>query len=182
MKKLLSKIYLVVLAILAVSCSTTRVLQDGEYRLTRNKIEISNDRDFNPNQLNKYLKQNENLGWSPFLYVYNWSDGSGNAWDRFVKKIGKAPVVYDAEMVDNSIENITSHLQYLGYYGSSVESEIKVKQKRVMVTYNVTLGKRYPVRDISYVLPERGEFREAFLSDTTGLLVKRGDFLSEMSL
>jgi len=169
-------------AVFMLSCSTTRVLQDGEYRLTRNKIEISNDRDFNPNQLNKYLKQNENLGWSPFLYVYNWSDGSGNAWDRFVKKIGKAPVVYDAEMVDNSIENITSHLQYLGYYGSSVESEIKVKQKRVMVTYNVTLGKRYPVRDISYVLPERGEFREAFLSDTTGLLVKRGDFLSEMSL
>lgn len=167
---------------ISVSCSTTRVLQDGEYRLARNRIIIENDKEFNPNQLNKYLKQNEGLGWSPFLYVYNWGNGTGNSWDRFTEKIGKAPVVYDAEQVDNSIANIEDHLEYLGYYGSTVDSEIKVKKKKVTVSYNVTLGKTYPIRDINIVLPQRGEFREAFLADTAGMSLRDGDFLAEESL
>ena len=175
-------IFIAILAILMVSCSTTRVLQDGEYRLTKNKIEISNDDDFNPGQLNKYLKQNQNLGWSPFMVVYNWSDGSGSSWDRFLKKIGKAPVIYDPDMVDSSIENITNHLEYLGYYGSSVDSEISVKRKMVTVTYDVHLGKRFPIKEIRYVLPSRGEFSQAFLKDTSDLGISRGDFLSEAIL
>ncbi len=170
------------LAIIVASCSTTKVLQDGEYRLTKNKIKVENDREFNPNQLNKYLKQNDNLGWSPFLYVYNWANGKGKGWDKLTQKIGKAPVVYNPDMVDSSIENIENHLEYLGYYGSEVDSEISVKKKRVTVTYNISLGKRFPIMDISYVLPEKGDFAASFISDTTALTVKRGDYLSEMAL
>ena len=92
MKKLLSKIYLVVLAILAVSCSTTRVLQEGQYRLSRNRIKVTNDKEFSPNSLTPYLKQKPNpaliAGWNPFLSIYNWSNGNGKAWDKFVQKIG----------------------------------------------------------------------------------------------
>lgn len=182
MKSILPILTIISVLILNVSCSTTRVLQDGEYRLRKNKIEITNDKEFNPNQLNKYLKQNENLGWSPFLYVYNWSNGKGKGWDKLVQKLGKAPVVYDAEMVDNSIANISNHLEYIGYYGSKVDSDIAVKKKRVTVTYNVTLGKRFRIKEITYVLPQSGEFREAFLSDTSRLSVKVGDYLSEQAL
>lgn len=57
MKSLQKIIFVAIFLIMMVSCSTTRVLQDGEYRLTKNKIEISNDDSFNPGQLNKYLKQ-----------------------------------------------------------------------------------------------------------------------------
>ncbi len=175
-------IFMGLLALISASCSTTRVLQDGEYRLTKNKIKIENDKEFNPNRLNKYLKQNEGLGWSPFMYVYNWSNGKGKGWDKFVQKLGKAPVVYDADMVDSSIENIENHLEYLGYYDSDVNSEISVKKKRVTVKYNIRLGKRFPIKDIEYILPERGDFAEEFLKDTSSLSVRRGDFLSEMAL
>lgn len=175
-------IFLLTIILMSASCSTTRVLQDGEYRLRQNKIAIVNDKEFNPNQLNKYLKQNDNLGWSPFLYVYNWSNGKGGGWDKFVERIGKAPVVYDPEQVDNSISNIENHLEYLGYYGSDVQSEISVRKKKVNVTYNVTLGRRFPIRYITLILPERGEFREAFLSDTSAIGVRAGDYLAEESL
>ena len=168
--------------LMMVSCSTTRVLQDGEYRLTKNKIEIANDDSFNPSRLNKYLKQNEGLGWSPFMVVYNWSDMTGSKWDNFLEKIGKAPVVYDPDMVDSSIENITNHLEYLGYYGSRVESDISVKRKRVTVTYDVFLGKRFPIKAIDYVLPSRGDFRDVFLKDTAELGIHPGDYLSEDAL
>ncbi|MBQ2451855.1 MAG: hypothetical protein II276_00160, partial [Bacteroidales bacterium] len=124
----------------------------------------------------------EGLAWSPFMVVYNWSDGSGSGWDRFLRRIGKAPVVYDPDMVDSSIENITNHLEYLGYYGSSVSSEISVKKKRVTVKYDVHLGDRFPISDITYVLPQRGEFRQDFLRDTAELGISKGNYLSEAIL
>ena len=165
----------------AISCSTTRVLQDDQYRLEKNRIEIVNDKEFNPNALNPYLKQ-KHKGWSPFLYVYNWANGNGKGWDKFVHRIGTAPIVYDPEMVDNTIETIDNHLEYLGYFGSRTESEIKVNKRRVEVIYKVTLGDRIPIRDIEINLPERGEFPSAFLKDTAAMTVRPGDFLSESSL
>ena len=170
-----------ILLMVTASCSTTRVLQDDQYRLAKNSIEVVNDDDFNPNALNPYLKQKPK-GWSPFLYVYNWTNGKGKAWDKLVTKIGVAPIVYDPDLVDNSIENIDNHLEYLGYYGSHTESEIKVKKKRVEVIYKVTLGKRIPIRDLEITLPKRGEFAEAFMSDTASMMIKPGDFLSESML
>lgn len=170
----------------ALSCSTTRVLEDGQYRLARNKIKIENSKTFNPSVLDPYLKQKPNsyfiFGWNPFLNIYNWQNGKGAGWDKFVQKIGVAPVVYDPDMVDSSIENVKNHLAYLGYYNSDVTSSIAVKKKRVNVTYNVTLGKRFPIKEISYVLPPDGEFTEAFLKDTSNLSIKAGDYLAESAL
>ena len=55
-----------------ISCSTTKVLQDNEYRLAKNEIEILNDKHFNPNQLQAYLKQKPNsyfiFGWNIIFY------------------------------------------------------------------------------------------------------------------
>ena len=181
MKRLRTIAILAFAGLAAVSCSTTRVLQDDQYRLAKNRIEIVNDKDFNPSTLNPYIKQ-KHKGWSPFLYVYNWANGKGKLWDKLVRKIGVAPIVYDPELVDNSIENIDNHLEYLGYYGSTTESEIKVKKKSVEVIYKVNLGDRIPIRDLEITLPHRGEFPEAFLSDTASMSVKPGTYLSEASL
>ena len=183
MKRAVHIVLACVALVAAFSCSTTRVLQDGDYRLARNKVNITNDKEFNPNTLDPYLKQKPNpafiLGWTPFLYVYNWSNGKGKTWDKLVQRIGVAPVVYEADMVDASIDNMTNRLTYLGYYGSTVESRINVKRKNVSVTYDVTLGKRLPIKDIEILLPSEGTFAEDFMSDTSAMMVKVGDYLSE---
>lgn len=186
MMKFRPLIYSIILGLTVLSCSTTRVLQEDQYRLSGNKIRVTNDKEFSPNSLTPYLKQKPNpaivAGWNPFLSIYNWSNGNGKAWDKFVQKVGQAPVIYDADLVESSVDNILNHLEYQGYYGSEVESEIKVKGKKVKVSYNVTLGKRYPISSIEYVLPKRGEFSEAFLQDTSNMSVKVGDYLSEAAL
>lgn len=178
-------IYRIIIAMTALifmaSCSTTRILQDGEYRLRKNKIEITNDKEFNPNVLTPYLKQKA-VGWTPFMPVYNWTNGKNKAWDKMVQKIGVAPAVYDASLVDATITNFISHLEYLGYYDSDVESEIDLHGRKVNVTYKVTLGKRYPIKDIQIELPKQGEFAGIFLTDTSAMTVRKGDFLSEASL
>lgn len=181
MKRLFPVIAFLILIAVMSSCSTTRILHDGEYRLRRNKIEITNDKEFNSNILTPYLKQ-KSSGWTPFMAVYNWTNGKGKAWDKLVQKIGVAPVVYDASMVDESIDAIVNHLEYLGYYGSKAESRIKLNKRRVDVTYKVTLGKRYPISRIDLSLPERGEFRQAYLADSASVTIREGDFLSEEAL
>lgn len=177
-------ILLACIALIATfSCSTTRVLQDGDYRLARNKVYITNDNEFSPNTLEPYLKQKPNpailLGWNPFLYVYNWSNGNGKAWDKLVQSIGVEPVVYDSDMVEASVANMMDRLTYLGYYGSTIESKVDVKKKNVSVTYNVTLGKRLPIKDIEIILPTEGTFADDFLADTAAMTIKVGDYLSE---
>lgn len=180
MKKLCSHIFSVLALLLAVSCSTTRVLQEDEYRLTKNRIEVTNDDDFNTNELTPYLQQKAG-SWNPMLYVYNWSNGKGGAWDRFVQKLGVQPLVFEAAKVENTITNITNRLTQLGYYGSKVESDIKLKHKKATVTYSVTLGKRIPISEIVLDLPPEGEFTRDFLRDSA-MTVKVGDYLSEAEL
>lgn len=173
------------LLLMALSCSTTRVLQEGEYRLARNRIEVINDSRFSLGEIEPYLKQKPNsyfiFGWNPFLNVYNWQNGKGGGWDRFVKKIGVAPVVYDPEQVENSIENVKDHLEYLGYYGSDISARVDVRRRNVTVKYEVRLGKRYPVSRITYHLPD-GELAEEFLRDTANVTIRTGAFLSESAL
>ena len=169
--------------LLIAACSTTRVLEDGQYRLADNKITVTNDKEFDTEGLEAYLKQQPNyyfiFGWNPFLNVYNWKNGKGKGWDKFIDKIGVEPVVYDSEKVEESIENISNRLEYLGYYGSTVESRIRLKKKRVYVHYDVTLGKRFPIKDVVTILPEGGTFRSDFLADSAASLIHPGDYLSE---
>lgn len=177
---------LLLVAFLLASCSTTRLLGEGEYRLARNKVAVTNDRGFSTREIQSYIKQKPNssliFGWNPFLNVYNWSGrDAGKGINRFFRKIGTPPVVYAPSLVDESIENIRRHLEYLGYYGSKVESNVSVNGRKVDVSYTVTLGKRFRVGRVTWSVPE-GEFREDFLADTANLSVKPGDFLSEDAL
>lgn len=164
------------------SCSTTRVLTEGQSRLVANRISVVNDRNFNSSDLTPYLRQPA-LGWSPSLCVYNWKNGEGKGWDNFVKKLGREPVIFDSLMVSSSIGNLKDHLRYLGYYNSEVEADIQhYRPKKVRVSYTVTLGKRYPVCDISYELPQQLEFSRDFYADTAGCSIRKGSFLSEYAL
>lgn len=162
--------------LLAVSCSTTRVLQDGQFRLKSNTITVANDKDFNAGQLDAYVKQKPNRSF--FTYVYNWSTAENSIWH----KLGTAPVIYDPDLVEASVTNMERHLEYLGYYGSEVDAEVRVHKQNVEVHYDVTLGRRYRITDVRYALPERGSFAADFLKDTANVTVRPGDWLSEAAL
>lgn len=173
-------------AVLSFSCSTTRVLGDGQFRLADNKVVVDNDRKFNTKEIESYIKQKPNsyiiFGWNPFLNIYNWSGKNADKGiNKFLRKIGTAPVVYQPSQVEASVENINRHLEYLGYYGSDVRSEVRVNGKRVTVTYSVTLGRRYRIGNVSFAVPD-GEFKDDFYADTDAVSIRPGDFLSEDAL
>ena len=183
-RNILSRLLLA--ALLLPACSTTRSLHDGEFRLARNKIEV-NDRSFNTRELQTYIRQKPNssilFGWNPFLTIYNWGGQDPKDWmGQFLQRIGQAPVVYDPNMVEASINNMLNHLEYIGYYGSAVKSEVRVHKREVNVTYHVTLGKRYPVSSLRFDLPDSEEFRTDFEADRDRVTIKPGQFLAAADL
>jgi outer membrane protein assembly factor BamA len=176
---------LIGLVLLAAGCSTTKMLQEGEHRLSENRVIITNDNRYNTSSLTPYIKQKSNyyvIGrWHPLLYVYNWQNGNGRGWDRFCQKIGQAPVVFDPDLVDVSVTSMLDHLQYQGYYNSTVVPETTYKKKNAKVEYYVTLGKQFPIQSIEYQARDTS-LLPILLADSTNFTVQRGDFLSEEKL
>ena len=170
------------LCVLLFSCSTTRVLKEGQYRLEGNEVTIIDDPLFNTSEVSNYIRQNESsggiLGFNPFLYVYNWSKKDG-----LFHKIGTPPVVYDEASVGTSLTNITNRLHYLGYYNCKVDSITVRGYKTIKVNYLVTLGERYKIEDIQFEVPEYEPFAVDFHADTaTVSSLLKGNWLSEQLL
>ena len=167
---------------LILSCSTTRVLEDGQYRLEENEVTIIDDPLFNTNEVSNYIRQNDGgggiLGFNPFMYVYNWSRKDG-IWH----KLGTPPVVYDEASVGTSITNITNRLHYLGYYNCQVDSATVRGAKKIRVNYIVTLGDRYTIDEIKFDVPEYEPFVSDFRADTAEVAsLLLGNRLSEQLL
>ena len=168
--------------LLAVSCSTTRVLEEGQYRLTSNNVRISGDSSLAENDVRAYIRQDAGsgglLGFNPFLYVYNWSRRDG-----LFHKIGTAPVIYDERSVASSLSNIGNHLKYLGYYKASVDTATVRKGKKISVDYLITPGRQYRISDVVFEVPGYDSFHEDFCNDTTSSLLRlKGNWLSEKLL
>ena len=179
--------FILVCLVLLASCSTTRVLAPGQYRLAKNTIKIEDKKSgVNASDVSSYVRQQANsyfiFGWSPSLNIYNWSDPQKDDWlNNSLRSIGVAPVVFDGFRVASSRDNIAKHLDYLGYYNSTVASKVDTLRRLVKVTYFVQPGKRCRIDSIVYKVPD-GEFRKDFLKDLPNSLVKRGDYLNEKTL
>lgn len=168
-------------ALVLTSCSTTRALHDGQYLLTENKVKFDSKVDVKPNSVNSYVKQTAGK-WSPGLCIYNWaSPGSDSKISNFWRKIGTAPVVFNENLVDDSVENIKEHMKHLGYYDSGVKVQIDTARKKAKVKYIVSPGHRYVIDSIVYHIPE-GEFGDEFRADSTNIIVQKGDYLAESVL
>ena len=166
------------------ACSTTRAIPDGKYRLTENKIKVDG-KAVRSSELTSYLTQKPNttiLGYAPGVALYNMADTADTWWNNLIRTLGSAPVIYDENQVNASVDNMETHLEYIGFYGSKVRSEVAYKGKRAYVTYYVHPGQRYTIRSIDYELPEDSLFRREFETDLRRTTIKEGQYLSEAAL
>ena len=152
----------VLAGLLATGCATQR-LAEGEYRLAGNKIKVEG-KEVSHSELTSYLAQKPSAS---FLGI---------------RRPGAQLVLYDDSQVNTSSDNIINHLEYIGYYGSKVRSEVQYKRKRAYVTYYVTPGKRYTIRSIDFELPQDEEFRKEFETDRPRITIKEGQYLAESTL
>ena len=146
----------------AVGCAAPR-LAEGKYRLAGNKIKVEG-KQVSSSELTSYLAQ------KPSASLLG------------IRKPGTPIVILDDNQVQASADNMVNHLEYIGYYGSQVRSDVEYKGEKAYVTYYVTPGQQYKIRSIEYELPEDDEFRQEFETDLRRTTIKEGQFLSESAL
>ena len=125
-----------------------------------------------------YVRQNPNSKWfstiKTQLYVYNWSGRDSTKWfNRFLRKIGDAPVIYNESDAIRSQEEIAKAVQNLGYMGASVKRTTKTKKKKLKLFYEITSGKPYIVRTLKYDISDK-KIAEYLRNDSTQSMLREG--------
>ena len=83
-----------------------------------------------------YVRQNPNAKWFSLiktqLYVYNLSGRDSTKWgNKFLRRIGDAPVIYNEEEAQRSEEEITKAVHNMGYMAATVKRSTKIKKKKI---------------------------------------------------
>lgn len=168
------------LAVAMASCSATRHVADGEMLLDKVTITVDSTREVSTESLINYLRQQPNhkvLGFAKLqLAVYNMSGRDSTRWyNRWIRKIGQPPVIYDSRLTEQSRRQLELALVNRGYNGASVDvdSVVSPDGKRMALTYNVHPGKPHYIETISYRFDDPA-IGDIVMADTAGFVMVAG--------
>ena len=167
---------------LLTACSTTKHVPEGKYLLDDVKINITDkdkDTPLKSAEMMNYLRQIPNHkvlgGLRLQLAFYNLSGKDSTNWfNKWVRRVGSAPVIYDPSLTDAIVKQLSTALANKGSMNSTVTVDTlgNIDKKRMKVTYNVTFGQPHYVSSISYNIPN-DTLRELILADSAQFLVKQ---------
>ncbi|WP_455672830.1 translocation and assembly module lipoprotein TamL [Phocaeicola sp.] len=146
-------IYTLIIA-LCTSCSVSKFIPEDKYLLDEVKI-TSDTKEVKPSLFNSYVRQNPNAKWFNMVKVpmriYCISGKDSTKWmNRFFRKIGDAPVIYNEDFARKSQGEIEKAVRNMGYMGANVKLTTKVKKNRLGLNYQIQAGRPYTVRHIIY--------------------------------
>ncbi len=166
-------------ALVLTGCSATRHVPQGQFLLDKVTISVEDSSDVSAKPLYNYLRQHPNhkvLGMARLqLGVYNLSgrDSTGK-FNRWLRKIGEEPVIYDSILTDQSARQLKQALVNSGYNDARVEySSESIKDKKINVAYRLYPGEPHVISSIAYEFDDP-TLREIVLSDSLSLPVKAG--------
>lgn len=177
MKKSFSYFLLIYVLVLLASCSSTKYVPDGSYLLDEVKIN-TNNKEVKPSALQPYIRQNPNSKWfsaiKTQLYIYNLSGrDSANWFNKFLRKIGDAPVIYSESLAQRSEDEITKAIRNMGYMSATVQTKTKIKKKKLKLSFEATLGRPYIIRSVNKEI-EDSKIAAYLQEDSTSTLLQKG--------
>ena len=119
----------------------------------------SGDNALDASLLKGYIRQHPNSKWFSLLkvpmgpYALSGRDTTKRI-NRFLQRIGEAPVIFDTLQANRAQENMLSAVNNLGFLQANVRQERIVKGKKVRLTFMVEPGERYHVRHIDYEIED----------------------------
>lgn len=153
---------MMVLALLFASCNTTKFVPQDQYLLNKARIKCVDDKSVPVGDLRSYLRQKQNTEifgfWKLQLHVYNTAplDTTTKAQKRAARnahKMGEAPVIYDEEMTQISMQQLRQQMSNMGYFNASVDTTKTIKKRKVNLTYLVTARQPYKIRNYEVDIP-----------------------------
>lgn len=136
------------------ACSATKFIPDGEYMLESVKVKSQQD-GLNTAPLKGYIRQHPNSRWFSLLkvpmgpYALSGRDTTRRI-NRFLQRVGEAPVVFDTVAARQTERNIQEAVRNMGYLNAEVTQRRTVKGRKLSLTYVVQPGPRFTVGDIHY--------------------------------
>ncbi len=151
------RMLLAVATILLTACSPTKHVPQGEYLLDKVKIE-TDTKEVKPDKLKSYLRQTPNfriLGIARLqLGIYNLSGSdTTKKINRWLRKIGTPPVIYDNEATAASCTQLTKALSNMGYMHATVYADTVIKKRRMQVTYKIQAKEPFYIDTLDYYIP-----------------------------
>lgn len=151
--KLRIYIYLIMAALFA-SCSTSKFIPEGHYLLDEVSI-VSDTKEVQSSSFNSYIRQNPNAKWFSLvkvpLHIYCLSGkDSTSSFNRFLRKLGDAPVIYDSSIAEKSQKEMEKAVRNMGYMRARVYLDTEVKKKKMKVNYRIQAGRPYTIQHIAY--------------------------------
>ena len=148
------------IAMLCAGCSTTRHVPDDSYLLDKVNIRINDSEDVPTDELYNFLRQRPNhkiFGFAKLqLSTYSLSGrDSTKWWNRWLRRLGEAPVIYDEDLTEASQRQLHQALVNRGYLDARVEVDTVSKTKRMRVSYNIHAGKPHRITSLAYDIPDQ---------------------------
>ena len=174
---------------LLAGCASSRHVPRGSYLLDKVDITVdSGDIGIEKSELINYLRQqpNHKMLWSiKFrLGIYNMSGRDTTKWyNRWIRKLGEAPVVYDSALTSASEEQLRRVLVNKGFLSASVKADtiVNAKKRKIKVDYHLNPGEAHKIRSITYQWPN-DSIREAAGGRRGEMALREGDALDRSLL
>ena len=140
------------------SCSSTKYIADGDFLLDNVKIE-SDIPDYKTLELKPYIRQQPNFktfGLNKTMFqIYNLSGKDSSKWiNRFLKKIGEKPVIFDSTLVTKTKVELEKLFVNMGYLDVDVSPSVTTMNKKVRVVYRIKGNEPYRIHDYSTVIED----------------------------
>ena len=165
------------LAGLFASCSVNKFIPEDQYLLDKVHI-VSDTKEVQPSSFNSYIRQNPNAKWFSLvkvpMHIYCLSGkDSTSAFNRFLRKLGDAPVIYDAAISEKSKQEIQKAVRNMGYMRAEVQLDTLIKKNKLEVSYRIKAGKPYTIHHIAYHIDDL-MIQDFIEKDSASSLLKAG--------
>lgn len=181
-------VLIVVVAMLSWSCSSTRHVPRGSYLLDDVSITVDDSAGVDKVDLVNYLRQTPNhkvLGFLKLqLATYNLSGKDSTKWyNRWLRRLGQAPVIYDQSLTDASVKQLRQALVNKGFMNATVTADTMCRddKRKIKVDYKVHPGNSHYIRSVDYDIPDT-LIEAIVMSDTASLDLRPGNLFDRTAL
>ena len=134
-------------------CHTSRFIPEDGYLLTGTSIS-SEDKKVGTDELQAYMPQRPNSKWFSLfkvpLGIYSLSGkDSTKRFNRFLRHLGEAPVIYDRDRTVQACNNMQIAVRNMGYLNAEVLLLEKTNKDKMKVYYRIIPHERYHIRNFS---------------------------------
>lgn len=139
---------------------------------------VSGEKNVKSSQMKGYIRQHPNSRWFSLLkvpmapYILSGQDTT-RAINRFLRRVGEAPVIYDSVVAEKARTDMQGALKNMGYLEGEVELTEKKKRKKIKLTYRLLPGERYKVRSVANRIDDP-QLEQILMKDSALSLLKPG--------